>query len=78
MANTQLPIWQIHDDIVGALRDDNRLVLIAPTGSGKSTQVPQMVLDAGLAGDKRVIVLLELMGKANRVTVSRDWIARAA
>ena len=29
-------------------------------------------------GDKRVIVLLELMGKANRVTVSRDWIARAA
>lgn len=29
-------------------------------------------------GDKRVIVLLELMGKANKVTVSRDWIARAA
>ena len=29
-------------------------------------------------GDKRVIVLLELMGKASRVTVSRDWIARAA
>ena len=29
-------------------------------------------------GDKRVVVLLELMGKANRVTVSRDWIARAA
>lgn len=29
-------------------------------------------------GDKRVVVLLELMGKANRVTVSQDWIARAA
>jgi transcriptional antiterminator RfaH len=29
-------------------------------------------------GDKRVIVLLELLGKANRVTVSRDWIDRAA
>lgn len=29
-------------------------------------------------GDKRVIVLLELMGKANRVSVSRDWIAQAA
>ena len=29
-------------------------------------------------GDKRVIVLLELLGKANKVTVSRDWIARAA
>ena len=29
-------------------------------------------------GDKRVIVLLELLGKANKVAVSRDWIARAA
>ncbi|MBE0621242.1 MAG: transcription/translation regulatory transformer protein RfaH [Burkholderiales bacterium] len=29
-------------------------------------------------GDKRVIVLLELLGKANKVTVSRDWIIRAA
>ena len=29
-------------------------------------------------GDKRVIILLELLGKANQVTVSRDWIARAA
>jgi len=31
-----------------------------------------------LDGDKRVIVLLELLGKANKVTVSRDWVARAA
>ena len=29
-------------------------------------------------GDKRVIVLLELLGKANKVRVNRDWIARAA
>ncbi len=29
-------------------------------------------------GEKRVIVLLELLGKANRIRVSRDWIARAA
>jgi transcriptional antiterminator RfaH len=29
-------------------------------------------------GGKRVIVLLELLGKANKVSVNRDWIARAA
>ena len=29
-------------------------------------------------GERRVIVLLELLGQANKVTVSRDWIARAA
>ncbi|MHB8519183.1 MAG: ATP-dependent helicase C-terminal domain-containing protein [Limisphaerales bacterium] len=46
---TSLPIWQIHADIVGALTSGNRLVLVAPTGSGKTTQVPQMLLEAGLA-----------------------------
>lgn len=29
-------------------------------------------------GDLRVIVMLELLGKANEVKVSRDWIVRAA
>ena len=29
-------------------------------------------------GAKRVIVLLELLGKANKVSVIQDWIARAA
>ncbi len=29
-------------------------------------------------GDKRVIVLLELLGKANKISVSRDWVDRAA
>src|SRR5437867_8084221 len=47
--NPSLPIWQIHSRIVATLRSGNRLVLVAPTGSGKTTQVPQMLLDAGLA-----------------------------
>jgi ATP-dependent helicase HrpB len=49
VANQDLPIWQIHRDVIGALTHGNRLVLVAPTGSGKTTQVPQMLLDAGLA-----------------------------
>jgi ATP-dependent helicase HrpB len=54
---TTLPIWKIHDDILRSLRAGNRLVLVAPTGSGKTTQVPQMLLDAGIAGDKMIVVL---------------------
>jgi ATP-dependent helicase HrpB len=52
-----LPIWQIHLPLVETLRAGNRLVLVAPTGSGKTTQVPQMLLDAGLAGGKKLVVL---------------------
>ena len=29
-------------------------------------------------GDKRVIILLELLGKANKISISSDWIDRAA
>ena len=29
-------------------------------------------------GEKRVFVLLELLGKTNKVRVDRDWVARAS
>ena len=56
-APTSLPIWKIQADILRTLEVGNRLVLVAPTGSGKTTQVPQMLLDAGLAEDKMIVVL---------------------
>ncbi len=56
-APTALPIWKIHADILHSLQAGRRLVLVAPTGSGKTTQVPQMLLDAGTAGDKMIVVL---------------------
>ncbi len=57
MPETSLPIWEIHSQIVDSLRTGNRLILSAPTGSGKTTQVPQMLLQAGLLGEGQVVIL---------------------
>lgn len=52
-----LPIHAIRTDLAAALKRSRRLILTAPTGSGKSTQVPQMLLDLGALGDGRSVVL---------------------
>lgn len=51
-----LPIFEIQERILDSLRNKNRLILHAPTGSGKSTQVPQFTLEA-LGTSGRILVL---------------------
>ncbi len=53
----RLPIYEIECDLIARLKTDRRLILSAPTGSGKSTQVPQMLLKHGLLGGGQVVVL---------------------
>jgi ATP-dependent helicase HrpB len=52
-----LPIDGVLGDLVAAIRDRGNAVLRAPTGAGKTTRVPPALLDAGLAGGKRIVVL---------------------
>ncbi|MFT4901189.1 MAG: ATP-dependent helicase HrpB [Lentimonas sp.] len=64
-----LPIYQVADHILAGLATHGRVVLSAPTGSGKSTQVPQILLDrAGIVGE---IVVLQPRRLAARLLAKR-------
>ena len=57
MQPRELPIYELEDRLIAAVKGPGRLIVQAPTGSGKSTQVPQMLLNHGLLGDGEVVVL---------------------
>ncbi|GAB1488686.1 ATP-dependent helicase HrpB [Opitutaceae bacterium] len=57
MASRDLPIYELESALIGALQGTGRVVVQAPTGSGKSTQLPQMMLRHGLLDGGEVVVL---------------------
>ncbi|MCX6950348.1 MAG: DEAD/DEAH box helicase, partial [Opitutae bacterium] len=57
MLPRELPIYELEARLIAAVQGQVRLIVQAPTGSGKSTQVPQMLLKHGVLGDGEVVVL---------------------
>ena len=72
-----LPIAPLLPEVVEILGEHSGLVIEAPPGAGKSTRVPPAILDAGIAGDDR-IVMLEPRRVAARATARRIAAERKA
>ncbi|MDR2462786.1 MAG: ATP-dependent helicase HrpB [Verrucomicrobiales bacterium] len=54
---SNLPIYEVAEAIVSGVKKFHRAVVQAPTGSGKSTQVPQILDRAGVAADGQILIL---------------------
>ncbi|MBF0196291.1 MAG: ATP-dependent helicase HrpB [Planctomycetes bacterium] len=69
-----LPITLIREELINELKEKTSIVIKAPPGSGKSTQVPQMILDSGLT--QKPIAVLQPRRMAARLLASRVAIER--
>ncbi|MDB5186145.1 MAG: hypothetical protein JWL85_668 [Candidatus Saccharibacteria bacterium] len=47
LGNESLPVYAYRNEILNAVKENSVTVIVAETGAGKSTQVPQFLLDAG-------------------------------
>ena len=66
-----LPIYELESAVVASLRAQGRLIVQAPTGSGKSTQIPQMLWRHGLLGERGEVVVLQPRRLAARMLAKR-------
>lgn len=66
-----LPVLGLRERLKTACSRSRRIVLQAPTGSGKSTQIPQMLLDDGLVPAGKKIVVLQPRRLPTRMLAAR-------
>jgi len=64
-----LPIYEVESEFLAAMEEQGRAVLSAPTGSGKTTQVPQILHKSGLVDGQ--IVVLQPRRLATRMVATR-------
>ncbi|PWZ07957.1 putative pre-mRNA-splicing factor ATP-dependent RNA helicase DEAH2 [Zea mays] len=50
-----LPVWQQKEEFLRRLRDNQTLILVGETGSGKTTQIPQFVLETEGLGNRSMV-----------------------
>lgn len=76
MNRENLAIYRFKDRIVETVKNNNVVVIEAPTGSGKTTQIPQILFDAALNGQGIIGVTqprrIAACGVSNRIAYEMD------
>lgn len=71
-----LPAWQARQQVLDLVNEYQVMILQGETGSGKTTQVPQFLLEAGICGDKNIACTqprrVAAMSVAKRVSEEMD------
>ena len=72
-----LPVWQQQQEFTETLSKNQTLILVGETGSGKTTQIPQFVVEAGYTNDGKMCVCTQprrvaAMSVARRVADEMD------
>ncbi|KAJ9470119.1 DExH-box ATP-dependent RNA helicase DExH1 [Diplonema papillatum] len=74
---TSLPAWGERERILRAIEDNRVVIISGETGSGKTTQIPQYILDySSFLGDQCILCTqprrISAIGVANRVAEERE------
>ncbi|KAG8763599.1 putative ATP-dependent RNA helicase dhr2 [Ceratobasidium sp. 423] len=71
----RLPIWTGRRALVQAVKENDTLIILGETGSGKTTQVPQFLLESGITGGGMIAVTqprkVAAISLANRVSTEQ-------
>ncbi|CAK9202260.1 unnamed protein product [Sphagnum troendelagicum] len=73
----ELPVWQQKQEFLDTLAKNQTMILVGETGSGKTTQIPQFVSEAGYTSSRKQVACTQprrvaAMSVARRVSEEMD------